>query len=432
MMIIDTVLAKRSADGNPVRVGLVGGGYMARCIALQFVSAVRGMRLVAIANRTVEKAERAYRDAGVVDIHRAKSGFDLEQAISQGRYAVIDDALALCRADQVDAIIECTGHVEFGAQVSLEALRNGKHVILLSAEVDASVGPILKTYADSAGVVFSYTDGDEPGVGMNLYRFLDSMGYQPVLMGQLKGFLDRYRNPDTQRELATRLGQNPSVLACFADGSKLALEAAIMGNATGFVPQVRGMRGYPCTHVNDMLKEFKPEDFRHGGLVEYALGAAPHTGAFVICMNDHPEKRKLMQYLKMGEGPLYMFYTPYHLPPWQIAHSAARAVLFGDPTITPRGSPVCDTVSYAKRDLKAGERLDGMGGFTCYGLVERYDVCRREGFLPSAVSLDCRLKRNIAKDQPLRYADVDLPAGRVVDRLRAEQAARFPLADSPV
>lgn len=425
MIIVDTALARRAAQGKPVRVGLVGGGYMARCIALQLVSAVKGMRLVAIANRTAGKAERAYRDAGVTDITRCGSRMQIEQAVAEGRTVVTDDALALCAADGIDAVIEATGHVEFGTRVCFEAIRHGKHAILLGAEVDASVGPILKTYADRAGVVFTYTDGDEPGVGMNLYRFLDSMGYEPVLMGQLKGFLDRYRNPQTQTELATRLGQNPAVLACFADGSKLALEAAIMGNATGFVPQVRGMKGYPVPHVNDMLKALSPDDFAREGLVEYALGAAPHTGAFVICRNDHPEKRKLMAYLKMGDGPLYMFYTPYHLPPWQIAHSVARAVLFDDATITPRGAPVCDTVSYAKRDLKAGERLDGMGGYTCYGLVERYEVCRREGTLPIAVSLDCRLRRDVAKDQPIGYADVELPPDRLVDRLRAEQAERF-------
>lgn len=428
MIIVDTALAKRSDEGKPVRVALVGGGYMARCIALQIVSSVRGMRLVAIANRTVEKAERAFRDAGVSEIRRVANTAQLEQAISQNRYAVIDDAIALCRAGQIDAVIEATGHVEHGTRVCFEAIRHGKHAILLGAEIDASVGPVLKTYADRAGVVYTYTDGDEPGVGMNLYRFLDSMGYEPVLMGQLKGFLDRYRNPDTQRELATRLAQNPAVLACFADGSKLALEAAIMGNATGFVPQVRGMRGYPCAHVNDMLKQFSPDDFASEGFVEYALGAAPHTGAFVICRNDQPEKRKLMAYLKMGDGPLYMFYQPYHLPPWQIAHSVARAVLFGDPTITPRGAPVCGTVAYAKRDLKAGEQLDGMGGFACYGLVEREEVCRRENFLPIAISLDCRLKRDIAKDQPVTYADVELPPDRLCDTLRAEQAQRFAVA----
>lgn len=425
MIIVDSALAKRAAEGRPVRVGLVGAGFVARTIALQLLTAVRGMRLVVIANRSVEKALQAYRNAGVDDVAHVSTASELQRAIDGNRHAVTDRFEALCQADAVDVVIEATGHVEYGTRVCFEAIRNGKHVILMGAEVDACVGPILKTYADRAGVVYSYTDGDEPGVAMNLVRLVDSMGYRPVLVGQLKGFLDRYRNPDTQQELATKLGQNPAVLACFADGSKLALEAAIMGNATGFIPQVRGMRGYPCTHVNDMLASVNDETFAHGGLVEYALGAAPHTGAFVICHNEHPEKRKLMAYLKMGNGPYYMFYQPFHLPPWQVAHSAARAVLFNDATITPRGAPVCDTVSYAKRDLKAGERLDGMGGFTCYGLVERADVCLREDALPIAISLDCTLTRNIAKDQPIRYADVQLPPARLVDRLRAEQVQHF-------
>lgn len=425
MIIVDRVLAQRAESGRPIRVALVGGGYMARCIALQMVSAVKGMKLVVIANRTIEKAEQAYREAGVAEAIRVHSVAQLHRAIESGQYAVTSDAAVACTAGLVDAVIEATGHVEHGTQVCFDALRQGKHVVMLGAEVDASVGPILKTYADRAGVVLSYTDGDEPGVGMNLYRFLDSMGYEPVLMGQMKGFLDRYRNPQTQTELAGKLGQNPVVLSCFADGTKLALEAAIMGNATGFVPQVRGMKGYPCAHVNDMLAQFKPEDFDAGGFVDYSLGAAPHTGAFVICRNDHPEKRRLMAYLKMGAGPLYMFYTPYHLPPWQIAHSVARAVLFNDPTITPRGAPVCDTVAYAKRDLKAGERLDGVGGFTCYGMVDRYETCAREGALPIAVSLDCELVRDVPKDQPIGHADVKLPVGRLVDRLRQEQADRF-------
>jgi predicted homoserine dehydrogenase-like protein len=425
MIIVDGALARRVEQGGPIRVALVGGGYMARCIALQFVTSVQGMRLVAIANRTAARAEAAYRAGGVEDLAHVATAAALDAAIDAGRYAVTDDPAVLWESGRVEAVIEATGHVEFGTRVCFESLRHGKHVVLLGAEVDASVGPILKTYADRAGVVFSYTDGDEPGVGMNLHRFVASMGYRPVLMGQMKGMLDRYRTPETQIEFARKHGQNPQVMACFADGSKLALEAAIMGNATGFVPQVRGMKGYPCAHVNDMLKCFTPDDFAREGYVEYSLGAAPHTGAFVICEDAHPEKRRLMAYLKMGDGPLYMFYTPYHLPPWQVAHSVARAVLFGDPTVTPRGAPVCDTVSCAKRDLRAGETLDGVGGFACYGLVERHSICRSEGFLPIAVSSGCRLLRDVAKDQPIRYADVELPAGRLVDRLRAEQAQRF-------
>ena len=181
---------------------MVGAGYMGRGIALQILSAMPGLRLVAIANRDADKAERAYREAGVSSVRSVATPAELESAMAAGAYAVTDDPTALCRAGGVEAIIETTGDVESGARVALDAVSNGKHIILMNAEVDAAVGPMLKVYADRNGVVYTYTDGDEPGVAMNLYRFVESIGYQPVLMGQIKGFLDRYRNPDTQREFA--------------------------------------------------------------------------------------------------------------------------------------------------------------------------------------------------------------------------------------
>lgn len=426
MIIVDTALAKRLAANNPIRVALVGAGYMARCIALQIISAMPGLRLVAVANRTIANGERVYREAGVDQVERVSSVQQLERAIGRNHYAVMEDPTLVCEAGSIEAVVEVTGDVEFGTRVAFDAIRNGKHVILLNAEVDASVGPILKVYADRAGVVYTYTDGDEPGVAMNLYRFLESMGYKPMLVGQMKGLLDRYRTPETQREFAGKWQQNPAIVASFADGSKLALEAAIMGNATGFVPAVRGMHGHAVAHVNDLLQKFEVGDFDHGGLVEYSLGAAPHTGAFVIAFNDHPAKRKLMSYFKMGDGPLHMFYTPYHLPPMQLPHSVARAVLFHDATVTPRGAPTCDTIAFAKRDLKAGERLDGMGGFTCYGIVDRYDICRRENYLPMAISVDCLTTRDLPKDQPICYSDVELPKGRLCDQLRDELTSYFP------
>jgi predicted homoserine dehydrogenase-like protein len=425
MIIVDTALARRLEQSNPVRVAMVGAGYMARGIALQILTAMPGMRLVAISNRTTTQAERAYRDAGVAEFERVSTVAALEQAIARGRYAVTDDPTLLCQAGAVEAVIETTGDVEFGARVALEAIENGKHVVLMNAEVDASVGPILKVHADRAGVVYTYTDGDEPGVAMNLFRFVDSMGYRPVLMGQIKGFLNRYRNPETQREFAERHKQKAAMVASFADGSKLALESAIMGNAAGFVPAVRGMHGHACAHVKELLTKFGVDDFKNGGLVDFVLGAEPHTGAFVMAYNDHPIKKQYMSYFKFGDGPLYMFYTPYHLPHMQLPHSVARAVLFRDPTLTPRGAPVCDTIAVAKRDLRAGETLDGMGGFTCYGLIDTYENCRCGDYLPMALSVDCRLKHDIAKDQPISYRDVELPAGRLCDRLRAEQTAHF-------
>lgn len=428
MILTDTALAKRLQANNRVKVAMVGAGYMSQCIAMQIVQATPGMHLVAISNRTPSKAEQVYRDAGIAETVRATSASALEQAISQGKHVVTDDPSILWNAGSVECVIEVTGDPEFGTFVAYNSLRNGKHVIMLNAEVDASVGCILKTYADTAGVAYSYTDGDEPGVMMNLFRFVESMGCKPLLVGQLKGMLDRYRTPATQQEFAKKFNVNAAIVASFADGSKLNLESAIMGNATGFAPAVRGMNGYPCPHVNDLMGKYTMADFAEGGLVDYVLGAAPHTGAFVMCHTEQPMRKQLLGYLKMGQGPFYMFYTPYHLPPMQLPHSVARAVCFNDPTITPKGAPTCDTIAYAKKDLKAGERLDGMGGYTNYGVVDRYETCRKGNFVPMAVSLDCVMTRDVAKDQPITYDMVKLPPDRLVDKLRDEQSKRFPVA----
>jgi len=425
MIIVDKALEERERQGNPIRVGLVGAGYMGRGITLDVLTAVPGMRLVAIANRTLTQAVRAYQEAGVDDIVTVDSVAALEDAVGRKRYAVTEDALLLCRAGNIDAIIDATGEIETGAQVTTAAIATGKHVTLMNAELDATIGPMLKVLADRAGVVLTYTDGDEPGVAMNLYRTVKMLGYRPVLMGQIKGFLNRYRNPETQKGFAAQHKQKPAMVASFADGSKLCLESTIMANATGFTVGKRGMFGPQCGHIKEMLTHFTAEQLGNGW-VDYALGASdPSTGAFVIGHNDHPIKRQYMSYFKMGDGPLYLFYTPFHLPHLQLPLSVARAVLFHDATLTPLGKPICDTLAIAKKDLKAGEILDGMGGFTCYGLIDTYEVCQAANYLPIALSQDCRLKRDIPKDAPITYMDVDLPIGRLCDKLRAEQTAYF-------
>ena len=426
MVIVDTALEKREREGNPIRVGLVGAGYMGRGIALQILSGMAGMRLVAVSSRRIAEAKRAYTEAGVESVDTVETVGQLEDAISRKKYAIAEDAMLLCRAENIDAIIDATCEVDFGAQVALESIQHRKHVIMMNAELDSTVGPILKVYADKAGVVLTYADGDEPGVAMNLFRFVKTIGYKPVLMGQIKGFLDRYRNPVTQQAFAEKHRQKPAMVASYADGSKLCIESVIMANATGFKPAIRGMYGHKCAHVKDLLTLFSQDDLLRGGIVDFALGAEPHTGAFVVGYNEHPINRQYMNYFKMGEGPFYMFYTPFHLPHLQISLSVARAVLFQDPTLTPLAGPVCDTAAFAKRDLKAGEVLDGMGGFTCYGLIDTYEVTQEHNLLPMVLSDGCVLQRNIRKDQAISYADVRLPAGRLADKLRAEQAALFP------
>ena len=428
MIIVDKALDERHRAGNPIRVALVGAGYMGRGIALQILTAVAGMKLVAISNRTLADAERAYRQTGVESVKTVETIAQLEEAIAQGEYAITDDAMLLCQAEGIDAIVEVTGTIEFAARVVLEAAQAGKHVILMNAELDATLGPILKVYADRAGVVLTNSDGDQPGVIMNLYRYVQAIGCKPVLAGNIKGLHDPYRTPETQRAYAARYGQKPRMVTSFADGTKISMEMAVVANGTGFRTGQRGMYGRHCAHVKDTLTFYSVEQLLNGGLVDYVVGAEPAPGVFVLGYNDHPIQRDYLRYYKMGDGPLYAFYTPYHLCHLEAPLTVARAVLFRDAALTPLAGPVCDVIAITKRDLKAGQELDGIGGFTTYGMLENSDICQAENLLPMGLSEGCRVTRDVPQDYPLTYADVELPTGRLCDTLRDEQMAHFAAA----
>lgn len=425
MVISDTELKRRDEEGRPIRVGIVGAGVTGRLIALQLSTPVPGIRLAAIANRTIEKAHRAFNQAGITDVVHVHSHKEVDEAIDRGVAAVTDDALLLTQSRNLDVIVEVTGTVEFGASVALGAIASRKHVVLVNAELDSTVGPILKAYADRAGVVLTNTDGDEPGVAMTLLRYLRSIGLRPVAAGNLKGMIDFYRNPDTQKEFAAKYHQDAAKVTSFADGTKLSMEATILANATGFRVGKRGMYGPRCEHVREMASLLPAHEMLEHGLVDYALGAAPHTGAFVIVHEEHSIKRRELGYYKMGDGPFYVFYTPYHLPHIQIASTIGRAALFNDPTVASLNGPVCEVATIAKTDLEAGRILDGVGGFAAYGQIENADEFSRENFLPMGLAEGCRLLRRVPKDQPITYADVELPVGRLCDRLRKEQQEQF-------
>jgi predicted homoserine dehydrogenase-like protein len=432
MMIVDTALKRRAEEGRPVRVGMVGAGFMGQGIANQILNSVPGMELVAICNRTVAKAEAAYRYAGADDIAAVASERELAAAVRARRPAVTDDPTLLCRADGIDAIIEVTGAVEYGAMVSLEALTHGKHLVLMNAEVFGTVGSILKHYADSHGVVVTASDGDQPGVQMNLWRFVRSIGLTPLLCGNIKGLQDPYRTPTTQKAFAERWGQNPSMVTSFADGTKISFEQAIVANGTGMTVARRGMYGFDHPgHVDEATSLYDVEELTAlGGIVDYVVGARPGPGVFVYASHADPKQRHYLNLYKLGEGPLYSFYIPYHLCHFEAPLSAARAVLFGDTVLAPLGVPTVEVITRAKRDLHAGETLDGLGHYMTYGECERADVTAREHLLPLGVAEGCLLKRDLPRDAVLSYDDVVLPAGRLVDRLRSEQAERFPVVEA--
>ncbi|GAX35850.1 NAD(P)H-dependent oxidoreductase [Nodularia sp. NIES-3585] len=427
MIIIDRALEARAASGNPVKVGMIGAGFMGRGIANQIINSVPGMELVAIFSRQVDAAKRAYTEAGIENVQVVTNVTELEAAIAQDKYAVTEDASLLCQAEGIDAIIEVTGAVEFGAGIVMQAIAHGKHVIMMNAELDATIGPILNVYAKKAGVILSACDGDQPGVEMNLYRFVKSIGLTPLLCGNIKGLQDPYRNPTTQEGFAQRWGQKAHMVTSFADGTKISFEQAIVANATGMKVAQRGMLGYNFTgHVDEMTKMYDVDQLKElGGIVDYVVGAKPSPGVFVFASHDDPKQRHYLDLYKLGEGPLYSFYTPYHLCHFEVPLSVARAVLFQDAVLSPLAGPLVDVITTAKINLKAGETLDGIGYYMTYGQCENSAIVQEQKLLPIGLAEGCRLKRDIPQDQVLTYDDVELPEGRLCDQLRAEQNTYF-------
>jgi predicted homoserine dehydrogenase-like protein len=428
MIIIDTALRQRAAAGCPVKVALIGAGSMARGIANQIVNSVAGMRLVAISNRTLTHAERAWREAGVDGIREVGKLGLLNDCLAKETPVITDDALMLCEADGIDVLIEVTGAIEFGARFAMKAISCGKDVVTMNAELDATLGSIIQRHARKAGVIFSVSDGDQPGVQMNLYRSVKGIGLIPLVCGNIKGLQDPYRNPTTQMGFAEKWGQNPYMVTSFADGSKISIEQACVANATGMRVEMRGMRGGDFEgHVDELCHSgrYDVERLRAlGGVVDYTVKSRPGPGVFVLATHDDPKQRHMLDLYKLGKGPLYCFYTPYHLCHFEVPLSAARVAIFRDPVLA-ADHPSVDVITCAKEDLKAGDRLDAIGGYKTYGKCENYPVSRAQQLLPQGLAEGCRLKCDVAKDSVIAYADVDLPPGRICDSLRAEQDSLF-------
>jgi predicted homoserine dehydrogenase-like protein len=388
---------------------------------------VPGMVIAAISNRRVARAIAVFAYAGLADAVVAQSQAQLDTAIERGRPAATEDAMLLARSPHIDALVDVTGSVEFGARVVLEAFRHGKHVILMNAELDATIGPILQTYADRHGVILSACDGDEPGVQMNLYRWVKGLGLKPRLMGNIKGLQDPYRNPTTQKGFAEKWGQNAAMVTSFADGSKISFEQAIVANATGFKVLKRGMsRGREYT--GDILKIGELYDVeqlrRLGGAIDYVVGT-PLTKVYCLAEHPDPKQQHYLNLYKMGPGPLYAFFTPYHLVHFEAPMSIARVVLFRDGVARPLAGPVVEVCAVAKRDLKAGETLDEYGMYMTYGEAVNTEEMSSQRYLPEGLVEGCRLLRDVPKDDVLAYDDVVLPADRLADSLRADQYKMF-------
>lgn len=426
MILVDNALALRAAERRPIRAGIIGSGTLGTALVHQIMRHVPGITVAGLFNRHIEKAGRAFKQAGA---HAAPvvSLSEMEENIREGIPSYTDDPELVCRAKGIDVVLEVTGTIDFGSHICLDAFSCGKPVILVNAELEATLGPILKQYATRAGVIFSGSDGDQPGVIMNLYRFVRGMGLRPVLCGNIKGLQDPYRTPATQAEFARRWDQNARMVTSFADGTKISFEQAAVANATGMTVAQRGMTGRDYNgHVDDLVHFYKADELQaHGGVVDYVVGAQPGPGVFIFGTTEDPFVRKNLKLYKLGDGPLYSFYTPYHLCFLEIPSSIARVVDFQEAVMAPLAGPSVEVIAVAKKNLRAGDEIDGIGGYTVYGQAEKSPVAREEDLLPMGLAEGCRLRRDVPRDSVITFADVRLPEGRLCDRLWQEQCATY-------
>lgn len=411
--------------GKEIKVSIIGAGKMGKGLINQ-MSRIDGMIPSLVVNRHVDKAIDALISSGVPreDIVETNSLKDANYYLEKGKYVVSECAELATKANIIDAVVDATGVPEVGANVALSAIDNRKHIIMLNIEADSVVGPILYKKAQEAGVVYTGTAGDEPGATMELYNFAKGLGFDILAIGKGKNNpLNVEANPDTVYEDAIRKELKPTMLAGFVDGTNTMIELTALANATGFVPDVRGCHGIE-SDIKNLTKVLSLKDeggiLNKYGIVDFVKGIAP--GVFAIITTRLEEVHKQMEYLNMGPGPNYVLYRPYHLTSLETPITIFEACFYKEATIAPTEGQVTDTVTVAKRDLKSGERLDSIGGYTVYGVIERHEVAKKENLVPiGLIDGNTRIKRDVKKGEFITYDMVELDETKTIYKLRQLQ-----------
>lgn len=415
-------LQRREIRREPIHTAVIGAGFMGKGLVYQ-LSKMPGMRPSLIVNRTPEKAIAAYVESGFrrETIFQSEDPAKLASAIAENRPCISTTPEIAGYIPMLDVVIEATGAVELGAREALSCIKNKKHFISLNAETDGTLGCLLKSKADAAGSVYSNADGDQPGVIMRMIEYCKGCGFDVLAAVNCKGFMNIDATPDSIREWAIKQNTSPRMTCAFTDGTKMNIEQNVVCNAAGLVPAKRGMIGV-TTNQKNAVKDFEAtgamSDER--GIVDYTLGGDFGGGIFIIA---HGKNREFVQpylkYLKMGDGPNYMFFRPYHLCHIETPLSAAEAVIYKEPTIAPKGRPVAQTITIAKRDLKAGDKLDGIGGFNQYGQLDT--AANAKGLLPIGLADNVRVRREIKKGEAIPEDAVELNEASLLVKLWREQ-----------
>ena len=392
---------------TPIRVVITGMGAMGKGLLYQSHT-TPGIECVAVADLDVDKAMAAVKDLSLVP-RAADSSAEIHEAVRRGEVAVCEDGMSLSKMDGADVLIESTSAIAAAGQFALQALEHGKHLILMNAEIDLIFGPYLMQRAHELDLTYASCDGDQHGVIKRMIDEMELWGFEPVMGGNVKGFLDRYSNPTKIIPEADRRNLDYRMCTAYTDGTKLNIEMALLANSMGMKTDKPGMHGPQAEYVCDSFELF---DFAsmwdgHTPVVDYLLGAQPDGGVFAIGHCDHPYQRSLMKYYKMGEGPFYLFYRPYHLCHVEAMRCVAEAVLDGESLLEPTSGFRTNVFAYAKDDWKAGTKLDGLGGHCCYGLIENCPDQAAANGLPICLAEGICLKRDVRRDRPILMSDVE-------------------------
>lgn len=432
MLNLDKKLVQCEENGKQIISGIVGAGQMGRGMVSQMVM-MKGIKPGIVSDIMIDNAINAFKYAGVAedDIAVARTLEEANALMEQGKYVATEDANMISQANMVQCVIDATGVPDVGAHVATTAMKNKKHCVMLNVETDIVIGSYLKKLGDENGVIYTGSDGDEPGAVMHLYSFAKAMGMDVKVMGKGKNNkLDYDCNPDTVLAEATRRKMSPKMLCAFKDGTKTMVEMTAMSNATGLVPDVIGGHGLvvepgDVKALNELckLKEDGGVMSKHG-VVEYVNGIAP--GVFVTVGTSNDEIAYQMGYHSMGPGPLWTLYRPYHLCNLETPLTVARAVLEGEPTIIPLGEPVSECITRAKVDLKAGQMIDGIGGYTTYASIATASETREKGYVPyGLVTKNAKMLKDCKKGEMITWDMIELDTNTLIYKLRKEQDAMY-------
>lgn len=413
------MLTRLESLAQPIKVAIVGAGHTGKALLYQ-CRITPGIECVAIADIDVPKAVNACTSLGC-QYEIAKDLGGLQDVIARGAVGVCENGEFLAQCEGIDVLIESSSAVAAGGHFAAVALESGIHVVMMNAEADLTFGPHLMHLAERNGVVYTTCDGDQPGVMQRLVRETRLWGFELVMIGNIKGFLNRYANPTSIVPEADKRFLDYKMCTAYTDGTKLCVEMALMANALGLKTDVPGMHGPKTDDILNVFELFDFERLHQGGtpVVDYVLGAKPYGGVFVVARTDNPFQQKMMNYFpsQQGVGPFYLFNRPYHLCHVEAMQCVAEAFLDHDTLLAPTYGFKTNVYAYAKRDLQKGETLDGVGGYTCYGLIE--NCCDNETVpgIPICLADDVVLKRDVAKDEKIFLRDVTYDGNRADYRL---------------